>query len=120
MNKIYISSYSARDEDSVTITNLTPAEVSLTGFVLTDGTYNYPFAEGDKILPGESITVYGNNTPEDVTNVRRAIFNLSQGETIILKDASGATVDSFTVPNTHTGFVFKRNAYTMEFEELRP
>ncbi len=120
MNKIYISSYSARDEDSVTITNLTPAEVSLTGFILTDGTYNYLFAEGDKILPGESITVYGNNTPEDVTNVRRAIFNLSQGETIILKDASGATVDSFTVPNTHTGFVFKRNAYTMQFEELRP
>ena len=120
MNKIYISSYSARDEDSITITNLTPAEVSLTGFVLTDGTYDYPFADGDRILPGESITVYGNNTAADVTNVRKAIFNLSEGETVILKDATGATVDSFTVPKTHNGFVFKRNVYTMKFEELRP
>ncbi len=119
MNQIYISSYAARGEDCVVITNLTAADVDLTGYILSDGTYDYPFADGDRIAAGESIVIYGNNTSADA-NARKAIFNISEGENIILKNAAGSVIDSFTVPKTHNGFVFKRNVYTMEFEELRP
>lgn len=120
MQQIYISEYSARNTDSVTITNLTAADVDLSGYVLTDGTYEYPFADGDVIKVGESIVVYGNNAAADASSVRKAVFNLSEDETIVLKDKAGKTIDSFTIPKTHNGFVFKRNVYTKQFEELRP
>lgn len=119
VDTLYISSFHARTDDSVTITNVTAGDVSLSGYILSDGSYDYRFADGDTIKAGESITVYCNNTDVDPEKERKTIFNLSEGETITLKDASGRTIDSAYVPNSHVGYTFKRNLFTMQFEETR-
>lgn len=120
MDHVIISGFSARESDSVTIRNLTDSAVSLGGYVLSDGTYEYLFEEGDSVAPGESITVYGENARSVPEGSRKAGFKLSEGETVSLTDASGGAVDSFTVPDAHAGFVFKRNLFTNRFEEVYP
>ncbi|MBO4696053.1 MAG: CotH kinase family protein [Lachnospiraceae bacterium] len=119
LDHLTIASFCAKDGDYITIENLTGAKADLTGYVLSDGTYEYPFESGDSIGAGESITVFGENAaaPE---GSRKAIFKLSEGDVITLKNASGQTVDSVTVPNAHSGFIFKRNPFTGRFEEVQP
>lgn len=118
VGKVLISEFCARDDDSVVLTNYSTSDISLKGYILSDGTYDYPFEDGDVIKAGDSIVIYGNNTDTDAASERKAIFNLSEGETIVLKNATGAIVDSAYVPNPHTGFYFKRNLFTMKFEEV--
>ena len=120
MDHLIISGFSSRDSDFVTIQNLTADTVSLSGYILSDGTYEYAFEDGDSIAAGESITVYGENAKSVPQDSRKAAFKLAEGETILLKDASGKETDSVTVPNSHSGFVFKRNLFTNRFEELYP
>ena len=118
VDKVLISEFCARDKDSVVLTNYSTADVSLKGYILSDGTYDYPFEDSDVIKAGDSIVIYGNNTDADAASQRKAIFNLSEGETIVLKNAAGTVVDSAYVPNPHIGFYFKRNLFTMKFEEV--
>ncbi|MBO4324802.1 MAG: CotH kinase family protein [Lachnospiraceae bacterium] len=120
LEQLIISGFRSRGDDYVTIQNLTGSAVDLSGYVLSDGTYEYHFESGDSIAAGETITVYGEETENAPADSRKAIFKLAEGEPLTLKDASGKTVDSVTVPNSHAGFVFKRNAYTGKFEEVNP
>lgn len=117
---LIISEFCSRGEDYITIQNLTGAAVTLSGYVLSDGTYEYHFESGDTIAAGESITVYGEESKNAPASARKAVFKLAEDELLTLKDASGKTVDSVKIPNSHTGFVFRRNAYTGQFEEVNP
>ena len=117
---LIISEFCSRGEDYITIQNLTGAAVTLSRYVLSDGTYEYHFESGDTIAAGESITVYGEESKNAPASARKAVFKLAEDELLTLKDASGKTVDSVKIPNSHTGFVFRRNSYTGQFEEVNP
>ena len=120
MKQVFLSGFSSRDEDYVTICNLTGADVDLNGYVLSDGTYEYRFESGSLLKAGETVTVYGENRKKTGDSIRKAIFNLSEGDVLTLRNAGNVVIDSVTVPNSHTGYVFKRNLFTNKFEERVP
>lgn len=116
LNQLIIREFCSRANDYVTITNLTGQDVSLNGYVLSDGSYDYRFADGDRIPSGASITVYGNDTSVDATRERKAIFNLSEGETVTLRK-NDSVIAQIPIPTSHYGFVFIRNPYNGRYEE---
>lgn len=116
---LHISEFCARSWDSVTLCNPTDSDIALGGCKLSDGSYDYVFTEDDVIHRGATLTVYCNNTDADPALERKAIFNLSEGEVLTLTDADGTILESITIPHAHDGFVFRKNAYTGEFEERR-
>ena len=120
MKQVFLSGFSSRDEDYVTVCNLTGADVDLNGYVLSDGTYEYRFESGSLLKAGETVTVYGENTKKTGDSIRKAIFNLSEGDVLTLRNAGNVVIDSVTIPNSHTGYVFKRNLFTNKFEERVP
>ncbi len=115
---LHIAGVSANDKDFVILTNRSTSEVDLNGFVLTDGSYDYNFPAGTVLATGESLTVYCNNYAEELPDgAHVCIYNLSEGETVVLKDASGKTIDSVTLPGLHAGFVYTRDWFDMKFYE---
>ena len=116
---LYIREFRSRSGDYVTITNATGGDVDLSGYILSDGKYEYHFPEGDILADKSEVTVYGNDTTVDPAAERKAIFNLSEGETLSLKKADGTVIAEILIPTSHYGFVFRRNPYTGQYEETQ-
>ena len=117
--ELCITEFRSRAGDYVVISNPTDTAVDMTGYVLSDGKYDYIFQNGDTVSAGQSITVYGNDTSVNPAEERKAIFNLSEGETLSLKKADGTVITEFTIPASHYGFLFRRNSYTGLYEEVQ-
>ncbi len=117
---IFISGVSANGQDFVHIINRGSEAVNLSGYLLTDGNYDYPIPEGTTLAAGATLTIYCNNyTDELPEDALICIYNLSEGETVTLKDTSGTELDSVTLPGLHSGFVYTRDWYTMKFYEVK-
>ena len=58
-------------------------------------------------------------TPGDDEGGKLCPFRLSKGDTLTLSDASGRKLQTVAIPNLHSGFVYRRNAFTGEFREER-
>ncbi len=119
-NTVDIYAISANGSDYITLINRTGAEQNLTGFTLTDGTYDFFFEEGTILAAGEKLTVYCNNYVGELPEgTPTCIYNLSEGETVTLKQNDGTTLDAVTLPNLHSGFEFVKDRFDGHFYEIR-
>ncbi|MFG2639882.1 lamin tail domain-containing protein [Streptomyces sp. NPDC048370] len=88
--------------EAVEIVNTGGTAISLAGWTLRDGTaVRHTFAAGTTLQPGKAITVFGaaSAIPSGVVAVAAGTggLNLSNGgDQVILRDATGATVQSLT------------------------
>ncbi len=91
----------------VELQNGTSATINLTGFTISDSTgVRHTFPSGSSIAPGKVIAVFGaaSGIPVGLANAVGAStgqLNLANGgDSVILKNSSGTTVDSFTYPSS--------------------
>ena len=96
--------------EAIELVNLGTATADLSGWTLSDAvSARHQFAVGTTLAPGKAIVVFGGPTgiPAGLANAVAAStgqLNLSNsGDTVTLKDASGATKDSFTYDSTLSG-----------------
>jgi len=126
----------ARGKDRIVLYNPTGSDISVAGYTLTDGSES---ADGTprvyKIPAGATVPAGGtlrfdcrkatneDGTPAEIPESENGIFlcpfKLSKGDTLTLTDASGKKLQSVSIPNLHSGFVYRRNRITGEFREER-
>lgn len=91
----------------VELLNVGSTAVDLGGWTLSDATaVRHAFAAGTTLNPGKAIAVFGGSSaiPAGLTNAVAAStgqLNLSNsGDSVTLKDSSGASVDGFSYPSS--------------------
>jgi len=114
---IVLYDISARDGDYIVLRNCTASEASLSGYSLTIGDYTYDLPSS-KLAANGTLTIYSSNySGEKEANAPVFEANLSADDVITLKNGS-TTVNSLTLPKTHSGFVMRFDVYTREFTEV--
>ncbi|MQY15417.1 hypothetical protein SRB5_55990 [Streptomyces sp. RB5] len=92
--------------EGVELVNTGSTSISLAGWTLRDGTaLRHTFASGTTLQPGKALTVFGGSSaiPSGITAVAASTGDLNLangGDSVILRDASGATVQSLTYSST--------------------
>jgi endonuclease/exonuclease/phosphatase family metal-dependent hydrolase len=101
---------SATAGEFVEILNGTSASVSLAGFTISDATgVRHTFASGTTLAAGKAIVVFAGASaiPGGLTNAVAAstgsLILGNSGDTVTLKNSSGASVNSFTYPSALAG-----------------
>lgn len=95
--------------EAVEIVNTGGTAVGIAGWTLRDGTgVRHTFAAGTTLQPGKAITVFGAGSaiPGGITAVPASTggLNLSNsGDQVVLRDATGTTVQSMTYTSSQAG-----------------
>lgn len=91
---------SSDDDEFVEIVNGGGSAIDISGYTISDNaSTRFTFPSGTTLEPGTAATVFGGGTP---TGIPGQVFTASTlglnngGDTVILKDASGAWVDAMT------------------------
>ncbi|MBR5712900.1 MAG: CotH kinase family protein [Lachnospiraceae bacterium] len=122
---VVIDTIGARGDDFILLHNPTSKDINVGGYTLTDGAereegkIKFTIPQGTTIAAGESLRIncVKATAEEPVTDPMTCPFKLSKGDTLTLANASGKTITSVAIPNLHSGFVYRRNAFTGEFRE---
>ncbi|AUX46591.1 uncharacterized protein SOCE26_080970 [Sorangium cellulosum] len=97
------------DGEFVEIVNVGSATAALGGWTLSDSTTRHTFASSVSLAPSTAITVFGGAgaIPSGVSGAiaasSGALGLANGGDTITLRNTSGATVDSLTYPSSPSG-----------------
>ncbi len=128
---VVIETIRARGEDYLVLRNFGQADADVSGYRLTDGGESADGTPKVFSLPAGSVIPAGgtlridcvktneDGTPGDDEGGKLCPFRLSKGDTLTLSDASGRKLQTIAIPNLHSGFVYRRNAFTGEFREER-
>ncbi len=117
---LYIGGVSANGTDYIIVANRSTQDQDITGYVLSDGNYDYSFPEGTTLAAGTSLVVYCNNFVGDLPEGSHVcIYNLSEGETLTLSAPDGTELESLVIPGLHEGYVYARNWFDLSYLEIK-
>lgn len=130
---VVVSVISARGDDYILLANPTASDISVAGYRLSDGsTAVDKVTTQELVLPAGTVvpakgtlridcvkSTDGEGAKAETTSGLVCSFRLSKGDKFTFSDASGKTLLQLTLPNLHTGFVYRRDIYTGEFREER-
>ncbi len=117
---VVIDMINGRNGDYIMLANPTDRDINVAGYTLSDGpdaTFRIP--DGTTIAAGATLRIEcAKADSEAAANDMTCPFKLSRDDVLTLSDSRGSVIAKITIPNLHSGFVYKRDTYTHEYTEV--